>query len=117
MIINYILVVGLLLDLLLTYKFLGLYKKRFPNKDYTVVETNPLLRYMVRTQGLGEGIISGGGIILMVLIALIFILPSGGKHFLAGAYYMMIVFHLTNFLALNRLKGGTKKNGKEKEYS
>lgn len=104
MIINYILVVGCLLDLLLTYNYLKLYKEKFPTKDYTVIEANPLIRYFIRTEGLRDGLIVSGAIILAIVAVFINLSNSEGKWFLAGAYYMMITFHITNFLAFKRLK-------------
>ncbi len=37
MIINYVLIIGLILDLILTYNYLRLYKNKFPKKDFTVI--------------------------------------------------------------------------------
>lgn len=115
MIINYMLIVGLVLDLFLTYRFLGVYRNRFPDKDYAAIESNPLIRFFIREKGLGEGIIMSGLIIFLILLVLIVYLSENWKYFLAGVYYMMVTFHLLNFLALNRLKGGIKKNGKNKK--
>ncbi len=114
MIINYLLIIGCLLDLLLTYNYLRLYKKQFPNKDFAIIEANPLIRNFIRRFGLLDGVVYSGGIILFILTLLIAFLPVNGKFFLAGAYYMMVTFHLTNYLALKRLDVRGLKNGKEK---
>ena len=107
--INLIVVVGFVLDIILTRVFLGVYKKRFPGKDYTVVETNILVRGLIRRFGLNQGIIISTIIILVLLgLLLRFVLGTFGKGFLAGAYYMMVFFHLTNFLALRRLNRNEK---------
>ena len=113
MIINYVLIIGLILDLILTYNYLRLYKNKFPKKDFTVIESNPLIRYCIRKFGLIDGVVYSGFIILGILILILFIGNINFKFFLAGAYYMMITFHLTNLLALKRMKGGNE-NGKEK---
>ncbi len=113
MIINFFIMLGSFLDLLLTYKFLGLYKRKFPKKDWTVIEANPLIKYCVKTKGLNEGMFIAGSIILILALALVFVLSERWKFFLAGVYYMMVLFHLTNFLAISRLKGG-KTNGNKK---
>lgn len=106
--IGYFVVLGLLLDLFLTYKFLNLYRLKFPKKDYLVVEANPLIRFMVRRAGLGTGMIYSGVIIMVILLWLLMVLPHHWKYFLLGVYYMMVTFHLTNFLAIRRIKGVKK---------
>ncbi len=95
---------GLVLDILFTYKFLIIYKERFPKKDYTAVETNPLIRSLVRQLGIFDGIMISGGIIFCILVLLLSIIPYHWKYFLLGVYYMMVTFHLTNFLAIRRIK-------------
>ena len=109
MIIEIAIIVGVLLDLILTYKTLKIYKERFPDKDYTVIESNPLVRYCVRTLGLKEGVFRAGFFILPTVIIIIWLIPINWRYFLAGCYYMMVVFHLINLLALKKLKGGNKK--------
>lgn len=104
MIINYALIIGCLLDLLLTYNYLKIYKEKFPKKDYIIIESNPLIRNMVRKFGLLDGIVYSGLMIIFILLLLINFTGINFKFFLAGAYYMMIAFHLTNLLALNRMK-------------
>lgn len=108
--INFFIFLGCALDLFLTYKFLSLYKKRFPKKDYTAVETNPLIRNAIRSMGLIDGMIISGFIIIMILMVLLSVIPYHWKYFLAGVYYMMVCFHLLNFLSLKRME--VKKNGR-----
>ncbi len=120
MIINYVLVIGCLLDLILTYNYLRLYKIKFPKKDYAIIEANPLIRYLIRRFKLMDGMIISGMIILTVVMILINLVNINTKFFLAGAYYMMITFHLTNLLAFSRIKNinnndkGGNRNGKRK---
>jgi len=108
MIIEIAIIIGSILDLILTYNYLKIYKEKFPEKDFVVIEANPLIRYCVRTLGLKEGIFRSGFIILPILIALIYILPINWRYFLAGIYYTTITFHLTNFFAIRWMKGGKK---------
>ena len=125
MIINYALIIGCLLDLLLTYNYLKVYRKKFPKKDFAVIESNPLIRYFIRNYGLGDGMLISGSIISAIVVVIINIGNINFKFFLAGAYYMMIAFHLTNLLALNRMKvisrktvkGGSNKNAKKTKNS
>ena len=110
--INLFIFMGCALDLILTKNFLELYKKRFPKKDYTVVETNPLIRNAIRSMGIRDGVIFSGVIIIMLLLVLLSMLPYHWKYFLAGVYYMMVCFHLINFLSLKRME--VKKHGRRK---
>ena len=110
--IEYFVLLGSVIDLVLTYQFLSLYKIRFPQKDYTVVETNPLVRNLIRMLGLKDGMILSGIIILVVLMVILAYIPYHWKYFMLGVYYMMICFHLINFLSLRRME--VKKNGRRK---
>lgn len=112
MIINFILILGSVLDLFLTYKYLGIYKEKFPKKDWTVIEANPLIKICVRMKGLGEGMLIAGTVIIAIMVVLINVLPTRWKFFLAGVLYMMNVFHLINFLAIKRME--VKNNGRKK---
>ena len=104
MIIEIALLIGCLLDLTLTYNYLKIYRKKFPKKDYIVIEANPLIRQLVRRNGLGWGMIYSGTMIFGIIIVIINFANTELKFFMAGVYYMMITFHLTNFLALKRMK-------------
>lgn len=99
---------GLMLDLFLTYQFLETYRQRFPKKDYTAVETNPLIRFCIRKFDLFGGMMVSGFVISIILVWLLTILPYQWKYFMLGVYYMMVTFHLLNFLAVKRL-GEVKK--------
>lgn len=114
MIIELVVMLGSVSDLILTYNFLKLYKEKFPKKDFLVVESNPLIKNRVRAKGLQEGMFQSAIIILSILIMLLHIIPIHWKYFLLGVYYMMVTFHLTNFLAIKRDKGG-KTNVKRKK--
>ena len=105
MIIEIAIYFGFALDLILTYKYLKIYKQKFPKKDYIIVEANPLVSFAIRRGGLGQGIVGAGMVIFSILIILMIVLPINLKFFMAGCYYMMITFHLTNFLALRRMNG------------
>ncbi|KKL12535.1 hypothetical protein LCGC14_2534750, partial [marine sediment metagenome] len=84
--------------------YLKIYKTKFPKKDYVIIEANPLIRYCVRKLGLKEGIFRAGFFILPIVIAITYFISVNFRFFLAGCYYMMIIFHLTNLLALKRMK-------------
>ncbi len=101
--IDYFVLLGLIFDLWLTWQFLDIYRERFPKKDYTAVETNPLIRFCVRKFGLNGGMIISGFVIMIILIWLLTVLPYQWKYFMMGVYYMMVAFHLLNLLAVKRL--------------
>ncbi len=104
MIIEIIIILGCLIDLSLTYNYLTIYKKKFPKKDFIIIESNPLIRAAIRQYGLGDGIAISGFVILVMLIMILAFINTNFKFFVAGVYYMMITFHLTNLLALRRMK-------------
>ena len=110
--VNAFVLLGSMLDLFLTYKYLGIYRYKFPKKDYLAIEANILVKYCCRIKGLGEGILISGTIIVSILLVLLQVLPERWKFFMAGVYYMMATFHLTNFLAIKRMKE-VKTNGKK----
>lgn len=92
------------IDLTLTYNYLKIYREKFPKKDFVVIEANPLIRFCIRSCGLGEGIFRSAFIILPLLVLLLYFLPTNWDFFLAGTFYMMLTFHLTNLLALKRIR-------------
>lgn len=106
--IEIVIIIGSILDLSLTYNYLKIYNQKFPKKDYAIIEANPLIRYCIRTLGLKEGMITSTFIILPIILLVIYLLPTRWDYFLAGCFYMMITFHLSNFLALKRMKGNKK---------
>ena len=110
MIIEAVIIVGLVIDLILTYNYLRVYRQKFPNKDFAIIEANPLIRKMIRSYGLGDGVFYSGLIIMLILLVLLKLFSENGKFFMAGAYYMMITFHLTNLLALKRMKSERRSN-------
>jgi len=103
--IEILILIGSLLDLTLTYNYLKIYSQKFPQKDYVIIEANPLIRLLIRNSGLKEGMIQSAFIILPIILIVVYFLPSNLHYFLAGCFYMMITFHLSNFFALKRLEG------------
>ena len=102
--IEYAILIGSIIDLILTYNYLSIYKQKFPKKDFVVIESNPLIRAYVRTYGIKNGMLISAFMILSLVMILIYFLDENWRYFLAGIYYMMITFHLTNFLAIRRMK-------------
>ena len=95
------------LDMVMTYLILDTYKKTVPDKDFTKVEQNPILRTCVKKLGLNIGMLFGI-IILFVLLVLVlkFIFRTENwRYFLFGVYCMQIIFHYLNLNALMRVKG------------
>ena len=91
------------LDMLFTYKYLNLYRLRFPKHDWTKSEANPIIRFCVKQLGLNVGVVCSALIILFIIILLISYLGELAKFFLGGVYSMALVFHWINFMALKRL--------------
>lgn len=90
-------------DMTFTYLILDIYKKHNPEKDYTLVEQNPIIRFCIRRLGLNAGLLVSTIILFVLLnLALKFIFTGENlKYFILGVYFMMIIFH---YLNLNVLK-------------
>lgn len=103
MILDIIVFSAFALDMILTGSYLKLYKERFPKNDWTLAESNPLIRFLVRRFGLNEGLFISTLIISGILIALLLFIPEGSKWFFLGIYYMANVHHFVNNRAMKKL--------------
>lgn len=100
----YILIlITFLMDMFLTYRYVGTYKKLYPKNDWTLAEANFILRFSMKYLGLKKGMIVGGGIILIILIITVKLLPIYYGFFLLGMYFMANVYHFVNWQAMKRL--------------
>lgn len=90
-------------DMILTYYYLDAYKTRFPKKDWTLSESNLIIRTCVKNMGLAFGLTVGAAIVGTLLIILMKFLPTNWLYFILGIYFMTNAFHFLNFQALKRL--------------
>jgi len=104
MIIIILITIAFTLDMYLTYCYAQEYKKRFPDRDWTIVEANPIIRNSWRKMGMDNGSLFSFFIICIILFTIIKLISENWHYFLFGIYFMMCVFHYTNFNALRRLK-------------
>ena len=105
--INWILIYiifAFILDMYLTYCYAGYYKNRNPDKDWTIVESNPIIRNFWKRFGLEIGSLLSFFVILIILSIIIEMVSSQWLYFIAGVYSMMVVYHFVNFNALRRIK-------------
>ena len=96
--------IAFFLDMIFTYLVLDVYKKTNPLKDYTLLEQNPIIRFLIRKIGLNPGMLFSV-IILFVLLNLVlkFIFTtSESRYFVLGVYSMMVVFHYLNLNAMKK---------------
>ncbi len=99
--------IAFFIDMVMTYLILDTYKKTVPDKDFTKVEQNPILRICVKKLGLNIGMLLGIIILFVLLIlALRFIFRAENwRYFLFGVYCMQIIFHYLNLTVLAKAKG------------
>lgn len=108
-IINYLLIALFILDNFFTYKNAIKYKKKFPEKDYTKIEINSLVRFFWKKLGLKLGGIISISIQLIILILIISFVEVNFLYILLGMYLMVILIHIDNS---NLLKEEGKKENK-----
>ncbi len=90
-------------DLILTYFYLDMYRKRFPKNDWTLSEQNPIIRACVKMLGLETGMVVSGPIVLGLVMLVTYFLGSHGRFFLGGFLTMAVIVHFLNFAAVRRL--------------
>lgn len=102
---TYILI-GFFVDMVLTYLFIRKYRSLNPNRDWAIIEQNPIVRYCFRNFGLNAGMIVGALSVLILLVGLLrfVFVEENMRYFLMGVYCMMIIFHYLNFRALAQIK-------------
>lgn len=112
--IEYFVIVLFLLDMILSYLYIKGFRERHSNKDWSVVEANPILRTCIKNIGLEKGMLVGS-IILLGILGIIFNYTTHRfKYFLAGLYFMVNVQHLVNYNSIKMLDKIKKKEVKKK---
>jgi len=91
-------------DMFLTFVYANMYKKVFPDKDFTVAEANPIIRFLWRKLGLVAGHIVSIFIIFWILAFIISKTSENCHWFIFGVYSMMCIYHFTHFNALKLIK-------------
>lgn len=116
-----LIILAFILDMFLTYKYLKVYKEKYPKCDWTLAEANPILKTSLKYWGLGNGMIYGGVIIFIMLLIILALINDNWRYFILGVYYMVNTYHFVNWNALKRLKfnkeleGGNQNAKKEKQ--
>lgn len=100
--IQIIILVLSLIDLTASYFYISTFHNKFPKQDPTVIEANPILKMSIKHFGILKGIIFGGLIIFALVILLVLSMKPNFHYFLAGAFTIMILYHVLNF---NLLRG------------
>ncbi len=112
-------VITFVFDMILTYRYVRAYRDMYPKNDWTLAESNPILRYCMKYLGLERGMVFGSVVIFFILSLTVLLLPDFYQAFLLGMYFMANVYHFVNWQALKRLKlhnsKGGNKNGIEKD--
>ena len=103
-IIPIIILVMCLVDLFATYNYVATFNKKFPKLDYKTLEANPILRKSWDMFGLNKGMLIGGIIVFLIVCVMVFTLTNEWRYFFMGAFSMMLIYHLLNWVQLMNLK-------------
>ena len=91
-----------LVDIFLTWKNTQLYKKIFPDKDWTAHEVNPLVRGAWKKFGLNKGTLLASIFTLGLIAILIFFFAEEYLLVIFGAYIPIIAIHVRNLVFISR---------------
>ena len=69
--IEYIVMGLFFIDMIWSYFYIKRFRDRHPDKDWTVVEANPILRNCIKSMGLEKGIIIGSIVLFVLLVGII----------------------------------------------
>jgi len=111
----YIIIGMFVLDLILTYINANKYKKLFPEKDYTNIELNPIVKGLWKNFGLIKGGIVATIIQILILLFVINYLGYTFLLILLGIYLTIILIHIDNFSLINEKIREKKNKPKKKE--
>lgn len=92
-----------LFDLFMTWNMLHTFETKFPDKDVTVLEQNPIIRFFTLKFGVTNGMLLVAPLILGLWYIIIRRTVYEFKFFALGVLTMMGVFHLLNWLQLRSL--------------
>lgn len=106
---RYYLLLLFVCDLTFTYFIAKKYKMLFPDKDYTAIELNPLVKYCWKHFGLKQGTIICGVLFCIILIALLQFLSDSGVVFALGVYTVIFVLHIHSWRLLKWQKPQSSK--------
>ncbi len=91
-----------LVDIFLTWKNTQLYKKIFPDKDWTAHEVNPLVRGAWKKFGLNKGTLLASIFTLGLIAILIFFFAEEYLLVILAAYIPIIAIHVRNLVFISR---------------
>ncbi len=97
-----------MLDLFLSYKYLKQFIKLFPDKDYILLEANPIIKLCLKKFKFPKGMFIAIPLVIALWIFIIGMLDRDWLFFSCGALGMMIVYHYANFTQLKVLEVNLK---------
>lgn len=98
--ISFIILLLFLVDITFTYLNISKFRKLYPKKDPYLIELNPLLRFLWKKLGLLKGGIVGTIIQIGLLFIIFLVFNRDTLLVLMGAFLMVILIHLDNFILL-----------------
>jgi len=113
--ITYLISICFIADIVFTYLNVVRYKKLFPNKDYTNLELNPLVKTFWKLCGLLYGGIIATLIQIFLIVIFIISFSIETLYTLFGVYIAILLIHLDNYSLINKKIKEKNKKPKKKE--
>ena len=101
-----------IIDIVATYNYVNTFNKKFPKLNYKKLEANIIVRYCWDKLGMKIGSIAAGLITFTILIILVSLVTENNRYFIAGALFMMLIYHLLNYEQLKTIKNANNKKNR-----
>ncbi len=98
-----IILVLFFLDMYLSHSYIGMYKEKYPKNDWTLAESNPIIRFCIRKFDLDKGMFIGGMLITFILFVVFAIARVEILYMMIGMYWAVNVQHFVNNRAMKKL--------------
>lgn len=89
-----------LMDLTASFFYVSTFHAKYPDKDYTMIEANPVIKMALKLFGVTKGMLFGGAIVFGIVVLLAFSAKENLQLFMAGMLTMMNAYHWLNFRLL-----------------
>ena len=99
-----------ILDLFLSYLYLKQFIHLFPEKNYVLLEANPLIKLGLKWFGFPKGMFFSMPFVVGAWYIIITLLNTEWLSFACGMLTMMIMYHWLNFNQLKDLKNNRLKD-------
>lgn len=92
------------LDLLLSYLYLKQFIRMFPNLNYTQLEANPIIKFLLLKYKFPKGMYLAIPLVILAWIVIVNLAEYRWLYFSLGLLGMMVIYHFVNFNQLKTLE-------------